>query len=141
MSILDYPETKCYTCGGNTWWYAKETHPGTDWICGTCHPPAGRKEIAKMRIIKGNYLMNKMRREISAEEFLVGVRKLKDIWNDIGAPADCLYTERGKKLKKCLPALHGQRGIECYTCLNDYWWSVEVWDVDKEKHPEAHLND
>jgi hypothetical protein len=136
MSILDYPETKCYMCGGNTWWYTGTGYWEKGWVCGVCHPPANKHDIAKMRIIKGNYLINKLRRELPVEEFLAGVRKLKDLWNKLGS-TDCLYTEGGKKLKKCVPMLHDQKGIECFTCPNDYWWAVEMWDVDKVKNPEV----
>jgi hypothetical protein len=130
MSILDYPQELCPICHSNTWWYSiidPEYKGPKGWVCGVCHPPAGDVFI-KMRIIKGNFMLNKMRNQISPEELIKGIALLKELWGKLGK-TDCLYFEDKKKLKKCVPAFANEKGIECFSCPNDYWWAAELFEV------------
>jgi hypothetical protein len=134
MTILDYPEEECTICHGNTWWYSKldpnYKGPAT-WVCGECHPPAG-EIFNKMRIIKGTYLLNKMRHLLEKEDLLEGIALIKELWTGI-SKTDCLYIEDGKKLKKCVPEHNNQVGLECFACPNNYWWEVELWEPHNHK--------
>ena len=82
-----------------------------------------------MRIIKGNYLLNKMRHKIPLKDFKAGVKLLEDLWSQVESK-ECLYIENGKKLKHCIPEFHKEQGIECLACRNDYWWQAEL-DIEQ----------
>ena len=127
MTILDYPNETCQACHSDTWYYM-----GGSWRCGVCHPPGSEQETLKMRIIKGNYMLTKRRRELSPEELLETIARLRELSWQLLKP-DCLYFDGKKKLKKCVPAFHGEGGIECFTCRNDYWFETEIADMVKRK--------
>jgi hypothetical protein len=145
VSLLNYPEKKCPTCDGTTWWYSlteKDYKGLPTWICGTCYPPPSELARLKMRIIKGNWVLSKRRLQIDAlpdetpEEKAVvwaerqawgeGINKIQQIGKQLKQlSVDCLYIEGGKKIKKCI---HGYDIIECFTCPNEYWWRQEIED-------------
>jgi len=127
MSILDYPNVTC-RCKENTWYYRGKE----EWVCGVCHPPGDPQVVIKMRIIKGNFLINEVKWQLTQEQIDEAIGRLRDLWAQLDKP-DCLYTEGHKKLKKCVPAWYGLQGIECYTCRNDYWFIREA--VDEERLP------
>jgi len=142
MSILDYPQEACKICAQNVWWYSiiePKYHGPVEWVCGTCHPPATPEGVLKMRIIRGTYMLNRMRHELSIEDFEEAVGLIKTLWEQLAVTTkDCLYIENKKKLKKCVPEVHHEQGLECFYCSNDYWWTNELWDsLDREKQLPA----
>ena len=140
MTVLDYPEKACPTCGNTMFWYSL-TEPNytglPTWICGTCVPPPGDITKLKMRVIRGNYILSKRRLEIDnlddpdqqreeRKAWGEGIDKIQQIGKQLKQlTTDCIYIEGGKKVKKCLS---GHADIECFTCPNDYWWRQEIED-------------
>ena len=143
MSILDYPEQECFSCHGNTWWYTT-TNPAyrgpAEWKCGNCFPPTDEQTKLKMRVIKGTYLLNKIRYlpDTNKEDWIDGVTRLTGLVNQLNSNK-CLYIEDGKKLKKCTPLPFGEQGLECFACRNEYWIYQELADIAKMKEEKEQL--
>lgn len=138
--LLSYPTEVCPNCKGNTWWYTgiEPKYVGNPhWECGTCHPPSDPKTLLKMRIIKGNWLLNKTRIEIwkrpapdnfcyADPDFQNAMARMDELGKQYGAMSkDCIYMVGNKKVKPCL---WGYDIDECFTCSNNYWPIAELED-------------
>jgi hypothetical protein len=143
MSILEYPEKSCFSCGKNIWWYSgmDKTYKGPhdQWICGTCTPPSDPILVLKMRIMRGNYLLTQRRRQIDLLDDPDLQRAERQVWGE-GVKnlvkmsqelqdSSCLYIENGKKVKKCV--IDNSPGyIECFFhCRNQYWYKQEIDEI------------
>jgi len=146
MSLLDYPEKTCPMCGGNLWWYSTispDYQGPPEWICGACKPPATEKAKLVMRIMRANVVLSKARAEISTiedkEERVAqfklwgeSVNKIQEIGRGLkNISTDCLYIEKGKKLKKCLLPFDEKGYVECFSCPSNYWWERELFDKEE----------
>jgi hypothetical protein len=147
MSLLDYPEKTCPMCGGDLFWYSviePSYHGPSEWLCGSCRPPTTEGSLLVMRIMRGNVILTKARAEIKTiedkEEKLAQFKLWGEALDKIGAlgktlkniSTDCLYIEKGKKLKSCIAPFDDRNWIECQTCPNDYWWERELFDKEQK---------
>ena len=58
-----------------------------------------------------------------------GIDKLQALGKELKQlSTDCLYIEKGKKLKKCIFGTDESK-IECFTCPSEYWWRQELDDL------------
>jgi len=148
MSMLDYPEKTCPMCGGDLWWWSSivpEYQGAPEWICGACKPPATEKAKLVMRIMRANVILSKARADIMTiedkEERLAqfklwgeSVNKIQEIGRGLkNFSEDCLYIEKGKKVKRCLLPLIEKGFIECFSCPSNYWWERELFDKEEAR--------
>jgi hypothetical protein len=87
--------------------------------------------------MKGNWVMSKWRwapdTNTRDPEFIDGMKRLTNLGKQLRLiDNSCLYIENKKKMKPCLTKSFSKE-IECYTCVNDYWWEQELFDVEKRR--------
>ena len=142
--ITDYPEKKCYVCGGDSWWYRMTQGPA-EWLCASCGGSPDPLVRLKFRIIKGNFKLNKAWEQLRRMEDSPGkaeilvkwrasAQKLGELCDEMVAAGEteCLYIEDGKKVKRCHDDPSGHK---CTVCPNSYWVDKEMLEVDKRRNP------
>lgn len=140
------PSGKCYVCGSSNWWQRSD---GT-WLCNRCHPnpnpgsdiePSSNEvkyspEVLALRdrVIKGNeklFLAWKQIRELvndkeewsrQMDQFSEAAKKLRGLCTELKFKGyeDCLYIEKGKRMRSCLS---NPDGFWCQVCpsTRKYW--------------------
>lgn len=145
IDLNHYPDEQiCPKCHDNTWWFSgmnPKFMGSPQWLCGNCNPPQDPKLVLRMRIIKGNWLLNKVRLMIWKQpepdnvalnnpDFINGLKLISELGSEYKKLGkDCIYLINGKKIKKCLISYNT---IECFTCPNDYWPIAELEDSPRE---------